>query len=316
MTTRQYSELLAQVEALAGATLATQEQARVKIFANRRARAAHRECDYWPHLLHVGEERIVSDTGLLPLEQTGLTTIDKIIRIHAEDPFKSESVFEYCEYYQSSDGIQITGYSPAEASTGANMVVTGALNPDVGGTYAPTSIVTSSEGLEFDQYTSTSNNNYTITLTLANDPSNLKVFYYLGNISSGDYFVADGIGLDGYFSTPADASGLFVTAGAATGSPIITAEAVYSAFVTYLAGIPTNYGDGESEESDIPEAWFEYMAQGAYTDWLRSDGSTEKAMAEEAIAAGLLNQQLEKVSRSNGQQVITRVMTHANRQAR
>ena len=55
MTTRPYSELLAQVEALAGASLATQEQARVKIFANRRARKAFRECDYWPRFFRVGD---------------------------------------------------------------------------------------------------------------------------------------------------------------------------------------------------------------------------------------------------------------------
>jgi hypothetical protein len=58
------------------------------------------------------------------------------------------------------------------------------------------------------------------------------------------------------------------------------------------------------------------MAQGAYTDWLRSDGQTEKAMAEEVIAESLLNQQLEKVSRSNGNQVITRMMSHGTKQSR
>ena len=66
----------------------------------------------------------------------------------------------------------------------------------------------------------------------------------------------------------------------------------------------------------MPEPWFEYMAQGAYTDWLRSDGQTEKAMAEEVIAESLLNQQLEKVSRSNGNQVITRMMSHGTKQSR
>jgi len=110
VTTKPYSSLLAQVEALAGASLATAEQARIKIFANRRARDAHRECPYWPRFLRVGEERVVSSTGLLPLAQTGLDTIDQIIRIHAEDPFKSTAANEYTEYYNDSTGIQITGY--------------------------------------------------------------------------------------------------------------------------------------------------------------------------------------------------------------
>lgn len=135
MTTLPYSDLLAQVEALAGASLATAEQARVKIFANRRARKAHRECDYWPHLLYVGEERVVSSTGLLPLAQTGLQTIDKIIRIHAEDPFKSQAVFEYAEYYEANGGIQITGYQTVEGQNSGRYIVSGAINPDYTGTW-------------------------------------------------------------------------------------------------------------------------------------------------------------------------------------
>jgi hypothetical protein len=39
-------------------------------------------------------------------------------------------------------------------------------------------------------------------------------------------------------------------------------------------------------------------------------------MAEEVIAESLLNQQLEKVSRSNGNQVVTRMMSHGTKQTR
>ncbi len=302
MSVLPYSDLLAQVEALAGATLATAERSRVKIFANRRARKAHRESPYWPHLLHVGEERIVSDTGLLPLAQTGLSTIDQVIRIHAEDPFKSQAVPEYCEYYQDADGIQIAGYQPAESNI---ISVSGNLMPDGTGPYSLGEI----------QFVGTD------TYFFGGNESFLSVFPY-GRIygSSGSWTFEYFEDLDTYgqwnSSDAVETPTLVQTWVAAFGSGTPEMSFAYSVFVTYIAGIPSTYGDGDGEESDVPEPWFEYMAQGAYADWLRSDGQTEKAMAEEVIAESLLNQQLEKISRSNGNQVVTRMMSHATRQAR
>jgi hypothetical protein len=315
MTTFPYSDLLAQVEALAGATLATPERNRVKIFANRRARKAHRECDYWPHLLHVGEERIVSEEGLMPLAQTGLQTIDKIIRIHAQDPFKSQAVYEYTEYYHDASGIQIAGYEAAEATTGADMIVSGTLNPDITGRYRFTATVTGQNGGTASSYTLESNPNYTINPFLSASGGQDFASWLIGSLLDPvGYWQLEFPTLLSEVPTPAGLT--YFESGSATGTLVVTSNTIYSAFITYLAGIPATYGDGEGEESDVPEPWFEYMAQGAYTDWLRSDGQTEKAMAEEVIAESLLNQQLEKVSRSNGNQVVTRMMSHATKQAR
>ena len=316
MTTLPYADLLAQVEALAGATLATPERARVKIFANRRARFAHRECDFWPHLLYVGQERIVSDTGLLPIEQTGLQDIDKIIRIHAEDPFKSQAVYEYTEYYEANGGIQITGYQAKELTAGADMIVTGSLNPDVTGRYSVTSSATQGS-ITVSVHTNLSNSNYKLTPLVASGTGETTYISW----TLGDFLSNDNWSGDAGFTANAVTPDLVIawTAnpdGSVSGLPTVTKDVVYSAFITYLAKIPSTYGDADGEQSDVPEPWFEYMAQGAYTDWLRSDGQTEKAMAEEAIAAGLLNQQLEKVSRSNGNQIITRMMSHGTKQAR
>jgi len=303
MTTLPYADLLAQVEALAGASLATPEQARAKIFANRRARKAHRECDYWPHLLYVGEERIVSDTGLLPIEQTGLQDIDKIIRIHAEDPFKSQAVYEYSEYYEDVNGIQITGYQLNEWPR-SSYTVTGAINPNLAGFYE----YSYSDSIGNDYYSNSAN----------------STFELIGSYSLSEEEINRWLIIDSNFagwqselgvSTP-DAATSWANLGGSAGTPVFERIPIYSAFITYLAKIPATYGDGEGEESDVPEPWFEYMAQGAYCDWLRSDGQTEKAMAEEVIAESLLNQQLEKVSRSNGNQVITRMMSHGTKQSR
>lgn len=301
MTTLPYADLLAQVEALAGASLATPEQARVKIFANRRARKAHRECDYWPHLLYVGEERIVSDKGFLTVAQTELQTIDKIIRIHAEDPFKSQAVYEYTEYYEANGGIQIAGYQAAEHTVVTGYAVTGCDNPEYDGEYNFNAALSTTLSPVYVDTNNANNLLYDIGVQV----------WVLGYVASGQYWTS---GFATY-ATP-DLVPAWSTVGGATGIPAVTVSITYSAFITYLAGIPATYGDGSGEESDVPEPWFEYMAQGAYCDWLRSDGQTEKAMTEEVIAESLLNQQLEKISRSNGNQVVTRMMSHGTKQAR
>jgi len=310
MTTIPYADLLAQVEALAGASLATAEQARVKIFANRRARKAHRECDYWPHLLYVGEERVVSDAGLLPLAQTGLEAIDKIIRIHAEDPFKSTSVYEYTEYYEANGGIQIAGYQAAHRSTGPDYTVDGDTIPAmISGRYYK---FTPTDDSDTTRFVSNSDLSFTAPGGAIGYNESIDRWGFLISPSTGSFSVWTA---DQQAATP-DLVTSWTAGGSNSGTFTITELLVYSAFITYLAGIPATYGDGSSEESDVPEPWFEYMAQGAYCDWLRSDGQTEKAMAEEVIAESLLNQQLEKVSRSNGNQVVTRIMSHGTKQAR
>lgn len=318
MTTKPYSELLEQVEALAGATLATAERSRVKIFANRRARHAHRECPYWPRFLRVGEERIVSDTGLLPLTETGKETIDQIIRIHAQDPFKQDAAFEYTEYYEDSTGIQITGYQPAEISSYENVnapiLVSGDTNPDYNGVSL---IYAGLDGSGKDFWSSTGSATYPggtwyyleYTLTYG-----WLLNYNFAGFEPLSRGWADPT-LDNTIASPLDVPS-WAPIAADTGNPVLTRATLYSAFVTYLAAPAETYGDGDGDESDVPSEWFEYMAQGAYADWLRSDGQTEKALAEEVIAEKLLNQQLEKVSRQNGNQVITRQLSHGNMQWR
>lgn len=135
MTTKPYSELFGLIEALCGCTFAAQEAVRVKYFINRRARIAYDESEFWPRFYKVGEERIVSEDGLLPLEQTGLDTIGTVLRIHASAPFKTRVAAEYGDFYEDSGGIQITGYTASEASSGADMIITGELNPDITGRY-------------------------------------------------------------------------------------------------------------------------------------------------------------------------------------
>lgn len=210
--TREYSELVTLVEGLCGSDdLSTSELARIKAFANRRARKAYRETDYWPAWLVSGEERQISSAGVLPTTESGLDTVDTLLRLHASAPFGSAQAGEYQTWHAYGSSFKVTGYIIQDHST------------EVG---------------------------------------------------------------------------------------------AYGIFATYKKAMSITYGTGGGETSDVPEEWWEYMAQGAYADWLRSEGQTEKAVVEEAIAADLLNQQLEKVSRNAGIHYLTRHNNHHNRQIR
>lgn len=85
------------------------------------------------------------------------------------------------------------------------------------------------------------------------------------------------------------------------------------AYATFKAQMSGSYGDATGETNTIPDEWFEYLVQGSYADWLRSDGQTEKAFAEDSAAREILMDELEKIeSQHISQSVGRRVFTHGN----
>lgn len=65
-----------------------------------------------------------------------------------------------------------------------------------------------------------------------------------------------------------------------------------STFVTYKKEWNGPY---TTSSTNIPEEWSQYLGHGAYADFLRLDAQNEKAIVEEKIAEGILNDQLMKV---------------------
>jgi len=313
MNTRPYSDLIAGVAALCGCTLAAAEEERIKRFINRRARKAYAESELWPRFLVVGEERIISEDGLLPYEQSGLDDIGTVLRLHATQPFISEPAIEYGEFYAAASGVQVTGYRAADASSGANMVVTGTLNPDITGTYEPISTAEGRYGTEFATYRSTSNSTHFLYPSIGDTGGVDFAIWNVGDYTGANYWQS---GAGSTYITPDIANGDFAAVGSATGDPTITAESVYSIFATYKAALTATYGDGDGETADFPEEWFGYAEWGAYADFLRNDQQQEKARVEDIEAESILQQELDKISRQNGARLITRVMTHANHQSR
>lgn len=76
-------------------------------------------------------------------------------------------------------------------------------------------------------------------------------------------------------------------------------------------------GPYTNASTNIPYEWLDYLAHSVYADYLRQDGQNEKAIAEENIAKGILDDQLQKtdVSRATGM-MAHRISTHNSRSFR
>lgn len=67
---------------------------------------------------------------------------------------------------------------------------------------------------------------------------------------------------------------------------------------TYTSGF---YGDETGDNPNVPYLFFEYLAFGAYADFLRGDGQTDKAQVEDQNAEILLRQEIDKVRNQSRQ---------------
>tara|TARA_X000001388_G_scaffold59277_1_gene44678 strand:- start:294 stop:911 length:618 start_codon:yes stop_codon:yes gene_type:complete len=88
------------------------------------------------------------------------------------------------------------------------------------------------------------------------------------------------------------------------------------AFVTYkkeITFIPLMNRD----EFEIPLEFFYFIAHAVYADFLRMDGQTEKAIVEERVAEGFLDQELGKLDNIyNNNSIGKRISTYVNRSSR
>lgn len=93
---------------------------------------------------------------------------------------------------------------------------------------------------------------------------------------------------------------------------------VESAFVTYKVSCPFGFGNGDQgEDGAIPQEWFQYLAHGVYSDFLRGEGQQEKAMAAEMEANDKLQDELLRISDSGMLNLIAnKVSTVGNMQNR
>ena len=89
------------------------------------------------------------------------------------------------------------------------------------------------------------------------------------------------------------------------------------AWVIYKAQKSGTYGSASTNDPNIPEEWFEYMAHGAYADYLRAEGQQEKAALADQEANEILLDELMKLDEQHTQTIISnRIFTNSNMQSR
>lgn len=310
MTEKPYATVLSTALALAGIPDSNAEEvARMGAFINLAAEKAYDESDQWPRWLRV-EERVCSEDGLLPFEEDGKETIAVCRRIHATQPFARCGAVEYANYAATADGIQIAGYCPKEADGEVSMIVSGGLNPNAEGTFAPGGDYpfTAPDGITRPYYSSDGAYEAPAVGTWV-------MIYYSGDRWALTFW-SDNVNLGAWESSATAAltpDGVtWWTPLIGTGYPVVTADTQYSIWVTYKAAMDVTYVTG----SEVPAEWWKFMAYSAYAMFLRNDGQQEKAAMADQEAWGYLVPQLEKLDNQSGGHVYTRVVTTGNTQAR
>jgi hypothetical protein len=79
------------------------------------------------------------------------------------------------------------------------------------------------------------------------------------------------------------------------GAKLITSATPAAAFVTYKKILSDTYGETTGLQSAVPAEWFDYIAHGVYSDYLRAEGQQEKSLAADQEAAMILEDELIQV---------------------
>lgn len=90
-----------------------------------------------------------------------------------------------------------------------------------------------------------------------------------------------------------------------------------SAWVTYQREWTDVYGDGSSGTTvNVPDEWFEYLAHGVYSDYMRSEGQQEKAALADQEAWAKLSEELLRIDEQTRGKAARRINTNASNQTR
>jgi hypothetical protein len=79
------------------------------------------------------------------------------------------------------------------------------------------------------------------------------------------------------------------------GARLITSANPTSVFVTYKEVLTDTYGETTGTQPLIPSEWFDYLAHGVYSDYLRAEGQQEKSQLADSEAAMILNDELVQI---------------------
>ena len=327
MQTRLYSDLFGLVQALCGVAFSIADSVRIKALINRRAQIAYRASNYWTRFLKVGEERYctpapaavtttVAGVGYF-VESVGITDYS-VIGLPANSVFTASIATNVLTVTAVSSGtIEVGDYlfgtgfvSPIQITalgTGRGGVGTYTISPTQGSPIASRTFKTFTNGTYF---VATGAGTGSGTVRLANS----TIPYTETGLSSVDTF------LRVFKQAPYAASSVqeFDYTVTSSGAKLVSGDLnPLKAFVTYKAQFTDVYGDNTGEVSDVPAEWFQYLAHGTYSDYLRAEGQQDRATIAAAEADLILQDELMRLDENHTSGFVSnRIRTNANMQLR
>lgn len=99
------------------------------------------------------------------------------------------------------------------------------------------------------------------------------------------------------------------------GANLITADSFtgsVTVYVTYKGVLSDTYGETTGMQASIPSEWFDYIAHGVYSDYLRAEGQQEKSQLADSEASMILNDELVQIEQQGaGMTFGTRFLANA-----
>ena len=333
MQTRTYGELFKLISALCGTgqQLAVPEQDQLRQFINRRFQEAFNSSPIWPRYLVTSEERRIIGLTIENAAGTGASDINGDYYLFGTQKSGGDSNAKvgsniYSKTTAADDGSIIDGTAIFEKfATGNQWVINtgssinrssdGSINVNAAGTtrYLEDSTIDHTSAPYEVTVWGTANSasgRPTVLQKQAipyteNNRNNIGEF---NKIHRKKPFINNS-SIEYDFSVDIDGANILNIRNTEDSSAYVTYKREFTPYT-----ITSGYYDSALE---VPQEFYNYIAHTAFADFLRMQGKSEQALAEEQVGAFLLAQELEKIDiRNNNNTVNKRFSTYVNRQSR
>ena len=316
MQTRTYGDLFKLIQSLAGVgSFAPTEADDIANLINRRFLQAFNESPIWPRYFVSSEKRDILSLQLSGATASTSTTVNQNYKLLGANTTGGLNVYQGATtntviIYNTGTAWRVdTAASATEQASGTFTVSAGTqqfIEADVNKKDNITEVVTFTpragtdsllvEGKNFIPYAQTGRT------TIGSFNRIFRKQAFLNNSAHEYEFFVDftGANILNVVSTTDNAA-------------FITYKQQFTPF-TVSGSLVSDYTDSTVE---VPAEFFAYIAHATYADFLRMDGQTDKAFAEENTASVALALELEKIDIiSNNNTVNKRFSTYVNRQSR
>lgn len=289
MQSKNYSDLLALIQALAGVdSFTTAEQTKILAMANRRLYQAYNASPMWPRYLKAAQAR-PAPNGVIPFAYNNTAGIRTSTGTESRNGATVTIVCTAAIDFIKGMYVTVSGLGYSTSNPNGEYQVTG----------ISTTTVTN-DTFTYDLASGTGTENYTGTATVT--PTAISDIEQAFRVWDGDPMQTPGGTEYEYY---AESDGYHV---------INNFSDLTGFWVAYRAQWPGPY---TSSATTIPLEFFYWAGHATYADFLRMDGQVDKAMAEEGAAQTYLLLEMDKAEHQrNNNATMRRISTYVSRMAR